>query len=121
MRRRRVIAGLVVLAIVTVAAVALWPRGPRPCRATFEQVREGMTNDEVCATVGGPPGSYTDAFYYVEIDSDAERLPSMWCADDAVLAVDFGIDGRAVRIDLMEPDVFYRPSLFDRLRARLGL
>jgi hypothetical protein len=54
------IVGLVVLPAAAVLVVALWPRDPRPCRATFEQVRDGMTYDEVCATVGGPPGDYSD-------------------------------------------------------------
>jgi len=37
---------------------AAWLRSPHPCRATFEQVREGMTYAEVCAMVGGPTGDY---------------------------------------------------------------
>jgi hypothetical protein len=120
MRRRRVIIGLVVAA-VAVAAVVLWPSGPRPCRATFAQVREGMTHEKVCATVGGPPGSHTDAFYVIGIDTDAERLPAMWWADDGVLAVDFGDDGRAYNVQIVEPLSATTPSWFAHFRCRLGL
>jgi hypothetical protein len=121
MKRRRVIVGLVGLALVAVVGAALWPRGPQPCRATFEQVREGMTYDEVCATVGGPPGPYGDGFAVISIDTDAKRLPSMWWADDGVLAVEFGSDGRAYNVQFIEPLLTAKPSWFDRLRARLGL
>jgi hypothetical protein len=80
-----------------------------------------MTYDEVCATIGGPPGEHTDTFYLIEIKSDAEVLPTMWYADDAVLAVDFATDGRAIQVEIIEPVIAYRPSILDRLRKRLGL
>jgi hypothetical protein len=59
MRRKRVIVGLVALATVG-AVVAFWPRGPKPCRETFEQVRVGMARDKVIATVGSLPRPYYD-------------------------------------------------------------
>jgi hypothetical protein len=109
------------LAIVAVLAAMLWPRGPRPCRATFEQVREGMTLEEVCTTVGGPPGRYGDGFAVIEINTDAAELPAMWWADDGVLAIDFGGDGRAHGVQVIEPLLASRPTLLARLCARLGL
>src|SRR3954463_15487213 len=94
MRRRRVIIGLAVLALAAVAALLLWPRGPRPCRATFEQVREGMTFEEVCATVGTPPGNYTTGDRFnPPISSGFAVLCERWLADDGELYVDF-VSGR---------------------------
>jgi hypothetical protein len=116
MRRRRVIAGLVVLALVGVAAVMLWPRGPRPSRATFEQVREGMTFEEVCATVGGPPGDYSDGG--VSTIHTHWHPPDMWWAEDGVLGVRFGDDGRAWQVIVTDGLPLSR---WFRLRARLGL
>ena len=119
MRRRRIIAGLVVLALAGVA-VALWPRGPRPCRATFEQVREGMTYDDVCATVGGPPGDYSGGTRFGLIDLNGPPI-TIWTAGDSELLVDFGYDGRVAWAEVIEVSDIPRPPLIDRLRAWLGL
>ena len=122
MRRRRVIAGLVVA--VAVAAVILWPRPPRPCRATFEQVREGMTREAVIATVGGPPGDYTDGYHlngWVNLGG-AGRQPTSWIAADGVLAVRFDADGLAATVLVHDFIALSQPPTFwTLLRTRLGL
>ena len=48
--------GLAVVALIV--AVGWTHHKPYPCLTTFERVREGMTLEEVEATVGGPPGNY---------------------------------------------------------------
>jgi hypothetical protein len=109
MRRRRVIVGLVALALVGVCALILWPRGPRPCRATFEQVREGMTFEEVCATVGAPPH---DPYEVIRSTSPADY----WYGSDTELCVHFDPAGRADRVSVKD---FPGESVWSRLRARL--
>jgi hypothetical protein len=122
MKWRRVVVGLVVLALVAVLAVALWPRGPRPCRATFEQVREGMTYDEVCATVGGPPGVYSTRLDWPVIRSGPPELSHKeWVAADSKLYVIIDrVADRAIVVAIYEPPPDNR-SPWDRLRDRLGL
>jgi hypothetical protein len=120
MSQRRAILGLVVLAIAGVLLIALWTRGPRPCRATFEQVREGMTLAEIEAVVGGPPGNYSDGYRLGLVIYDW-LPPVLWTADDGELCVDFAADGRASSDQIGDVIVVPRPSWLNRLRARLGL
>jgi hypothetical protein len=126
MRRRRVIVGLVVLAMVAVVAVIVWPRGPRPCRETFDQVRAGMTRDEVIATVGRSP-DYLFGQYWgwpQKEFADGRDSGAGWYTAEATYQVWFDRDGGACAVEALpaNPD---RPSdwdrFIDRLRARLGL
>jgi hypothetical protein len=129
MRRKRVIVGLAVLALVAAAAMLAWPRDPRPCRATFEQVRAGMTLEEVEAIVGGPPGVYTDrpvpitflsvGFIAGSSYTEVHRI-HQWAADDGTLEVFIGRDGRAALVSVDDPLPDTRPFI-QRLRSRLGL
>jgi hypothetical protein len=107
MRRHRAVVGLVVVAVTVVFAIAFWIRGPHPCRTTFEQVREGMTLDEVSATVGRPPGIYTTRtqVYAVGGPNDCRQH---WAADDAEMIVHFGPDGRAFQVQVLDPPPDYR-------------
>jgi hypothetical protein len=114
MRRRHVIVGAVVLALVAVLAVAFCPGRRRPCRATFEQVREGMTREEVRATVGARPSNEGIWVRTLEMHPSEH-----WLAADAHLAVAFGDDGRAIFVQVS--DATDPPSRWTRLRARLGL
>jgi hypothetical protein len=62
MTRRRLLYGLLLLSAV-LACFAGWlvmSSGPRVTRARLEQVKEGMTREEVLRTVGAPPGDYTN-------------------------------------------------------------
>jgi hypothetical protein len=123
MKSRRVIVGLVVLVLVGVAAVALRPCGPRPCRATFEQVREGMTYENVCATVGGPPGVYSSRsrYTFVSVPPPAGCRHYEWRADDEVLYVVFDAStGAAVFAHRFDPPRDGQ-SLLQWVRDRLGL
>jgi hypothetical protein len=82
--------GLLALVALVAAVAEYWPPGthPKPGLATFNQVRVGMTLEEVIATVGKSP---TSTFKH-----------TVWVADDATLEVAFGDDGRAYYV-LVEP------------------
>jgi hypothetical protein len=115
MRRRQVIAGIVSFAVVVAGgAVLVWPP-PRPCLATFRQVREGMTREEVIATVGGPPTATSSAAApYAALP----RVVHEWVSDDGYLFVLFDSHDRAAYV-LASPR-HRSPGFWDRLLARLG-
>ena len=117
MRRRRVIVGLVGLALAAGLVVWFWPRPTGPRLATFQQVQPGMTPAEVQTTVGGPPGDYTDLGFTYALPPPGTEF---WVANDGMLTVTYGEDGRAV-IVVAEPLALPRSVFWDRLRARLGL
>lgn len=127
MKRRRVIVGAGVLALVGAVAWVIWLCQPRPCRATFEKVREGMTLVEVCATVGGEPGDYTDGRSLAYLASWIRTAPKrddeerqVWAAGGAFLLVVFA-HGRVKTFEIRDPSLTPQPPLPDRLRARLGI
>src|SRR5262249_846076 len=62
MARRRALCGLLLASAVLACGVGwLWMVSRYPVsRARFEQVRVGMTRDEVIRTVGRPPGDYSN-------------------------------------------------------------
>jgi hypothetical protein len=118
MKRRRLVAGVVALSLLVIVGYVFWPRGPRPCLATFQQVREGMTRDEVITVVGGPPGIYTDklidgTIYFFDCE--------VWLADDGELWVIFGKSGWAETVSARPMQFRARPPLWIRVRDRLGL
>jgi hypothetical protein len=116
MRRRRVIVGPVVLALAG-AAVAFWPRPPRPCLDTFERVRAGMTREEVCATAGEPLRTDLRPPWVGGRQFDPDF--GYWQGDDGTsMWLFFRRDFVAER-----PVVFAvsRLSAWERLSARLGL
>jgi hypothetical protein len=119
MKRRRVVVGLGVLALVGVAAYVVWPRGPQPCRETFERVRDGMTYEEVCATVGGPSRDRLNGPMTAGSgDSVTYAGADVWWAGDAGLAVYYDGSGQAARVQVFE---VAHPSAWSRLRDWLGL
>lgn len=121
MRRGRVVAGVVSFAAVVAVGLPLLPHRPTPCRGTFESVRAGMTFEEVCATVGRPPGDYSDGgCVHSGYRMTGDRV-GWWLADDGELIVLFDMGGRAASVWAGPAARYPAPSLWARLRARLGL
>jgi hypothetical protein len=124
-RRPRATVGLVVLALVGVVAAVLWPSGPRPCRATFKQVREGMSFEEVCATVGAPPGDFTDGEYHLTGMPFLSLNWRSWRADGVELMIWLEED-RVTWLSILplqrhiDFERAMSPGPWNRLRARLG-
>jgi hypothetical protein len=122
MRHRRWFALALVALTVAVAVSLLRPRGPQPCRAIFEQVQEGMTREEVIATVGGPPGDYSRGESWWAPSGVRYWGYEGWLGQDAELMVRFGPDGRADRVCVTNCWQFpSKPSLWERVCQRLGL
>ena len=67
MRRRRLLLGSGALALLGLAGMLvvtqLLRAGPAITPASYERIREGMTEAEVEAVLGGPPGDYTNGRY----------------------------------------------------------
>jgi hypothetical protein len=127
MTRRRLLCGLL-LASAVLACFAGWllviASGPRVTRSRFEQVKKGMSREEVIRTVGGPPGNYSLR------GTDSRGLPmpthrsidpkhyENWLCDDGRVLVFFD---DADRVDEV---MFYDrspPTLAERIRHWLGL
>jgi hypothetical protein len=109
MKRRRVIVGLAVLALVAVNVLVVWPTGSRLCRVTFDQVREGMTYDEVCETVGASP------------DGASLYNCRIWYSKDHQLLVWFNGSDRVANTMILPRTDTPEPTVWSRIRARLGL
>jgi outer membrane protein assembly factor BamE (lipoprotein component of BamABCDE complex) len=130
MTRRRVLFGLLLVSVV-LACFAGWlwmARDPRVTRERFEQVKEGMSREEVIRKVGAPPGNYSDGLWSLYAFGP-ER--TWWVCDDAALAVDFDDAGTATNVVVLDPhhDVHFSlsprlpraPTLTERIRRWLGL
>jgi hypothetical protein len=123
MRRRRWVVLAAAVPATALAVFVLWPSEPRPCRATFERVRQGMTREEVVATVGAPPTRSGLRVSAGGMSSPSGSSPvsepvAEWHADgETSLLVTFDDDGRVASVWVHPP----RPPLSERLRARLGL
>ena len=117
MKRRRWTIMVLVALVAAIAVPTFWPRGPRPCRETIEQVREGTTREEVIATVGGPPGDYTGGR---SLDGWTVR-GEFWIATDGVLQIAFDTDGHAAFVRTYEPTLLPDPPWWTQLRSRLGI
>jgi hypothetical protein len=120
MTRRRVLCGPL-FASVVLACFAGWlwaTSGPRVTRARFEQVREGMSRDEVIRIVGGPPGYYSTlpSSYIQFCHLEHEK----WFCDDGTLLV--RIDGdTATNVEVLAGVNPGPPTLTQRIRRWLGL
>jgi hypothetical protein len=73
------------------------PTKPRPCRATFEQVTQGMTRVQVESVIGAPPGVYPgskEGSIFLPMATGLRYIRyDQWVAEEAQLFVKFGNDG----------------------------
>ena len=109
MKRRHLALALIFAAVLAViTGIVRSPSGPGPCWATFEKVQDGMSRDEVIATVGGPPNT-TSKFN--------EGTSEVWDADDGALLVAFNEYGDAIQVIRFwhKP-----PTVLEKLRERFG-
>jgi hypothetical protein len=116
MTRRRVFFGLL-LASAVLACFAGWlltTSGPRLTRERFEQVKNGMSREEVIRTVGGPPGNDNSGGGYMNNLHYAEQ----WSADDGLLLVQFDDAGTVTDMLVLRRSP---PTLIERIRRWLGL
>jgi hypothetical protein len=122
MTRRRLLCGLLLAsAVLACFGGWLWMASARkPSRAKFEQVKKGMTREEVIRTVGGPPGNYSTSDRF-------GTAQDLWVADDAELRVKFDDAGTATEVVVFNGHIYsgpvvLRPLTFtERIRRWLGL
>ncbi len=117
-RRSRWLLMLGAVALAAAAMIALQSvQRPQPSWETFSRVEEGMTREQVYATVGGPPGDYSTTWV---TDREGLAPAEVWVRGDYFLEVTFDREGRADRVKLYD---FSPPgsSFLQRARDWLGL
>ncbi len=101
--RKQLIAAPSVLGLFAVALFLLWP-GPDPgTRATYDRIQNGMTESEVEAVVGLPPGDYATA--PTEYDrgtagfEEFKAIPGLvqWSGDEGTILVGFDFSWRVAK------------------------
>ena len=87
MKKRRLLLGVGVLAVLGMAGMVVWESQPRPgiTRANYERIREGMTLVEVEAILGRPGDGFGG-------DGDTPRV-RFWQGDHVKVTVWFDTDG----------------------------
>jgi hypothetical protein len=106
--------------LVGIAAGLWWSSSREPAfsRQRFERVEVGMSREQVIATVGGPPGRYSDAtgppfgVHYTDYED--------WWSDEGLLMVQFDEHDKATDVVLFDVMRRPRPTLIERLRQMLG-
>jgi hypothetical protein len=127
-RRRMLVLG-VLAACLGLATCAGWWRLSAPPRINwddFRQLKAGMTQEEVEAILGGPPGDYSAGppqnkqNITISFADDPILTRKEWRSDTLKIAVGFDDQGRLARSG-MAGDIGPRPSIWQRLRVWLGL
>lgn len=106
--RRRPLLAVGALFLATVG-VLLWLLLPVPLEERLNRIRPGMTTEDVEALIGSPP-EFRGAVW-----PDSEE--HIWFLDEGVVFVHFRGEGATGRVGFVP--AADRPSLWDRLRARL--
>jgi hypothetical protein len=126
MARHRILCGLLLAsALLACGAGWLWmASGPRATRARFEQVKEGMTREEVTRIVG-VPGDYSSGECATLFRRYGQEAHESWVCDHGELLVLFDDRHRATDVVLREIlDLSKGPrplTLMERIRQWLGL
>jgi hypothetical protein len=119
MTRRRLLCGLLLASAVLVCFAGwLWMRDPGVTGARFEQVKKGMTREEVIRTVGGPPGDYQTIGFSIAVRAPDTPIYSSWVCDTGYLFVEFDEHGVATDVRLHTSNA---ETLTERIRRWLGL
>ncbi|WP_149110576.1 outer membrane protein assembly factor BamE domain-containing protein [Limnoglobus roseus] len=124
MSRRRVLArvsfGLFLMAVVGFAILYLI-QPIRPTQERFEQVKKGMTQEQVVRIVGGLPGDYSNDESTWNPFSDRYQRYNMWLIRESQLMVRFDETGKVDDIIILQASTYISPpSLMARWRQRLG-
>jgi hypothetical protein len=104
------------------------PRGERSTWDAYEAIRDGMTETEVEALLGGPEGDrsiYRTSFCIAMTADEREAFHSKlvikeWINDDALILVGFDQEGRVAQ-KFATANRGGPPSWLDRVRDWLGL
>jgi hypothetical protein len=129
MTRRRILCGLLLAsAVLMYFAFWLWiENSPKTTRARFEQVKKGMSREQVIRWVGGPPGDYSEGrgqpigHRPVTWDDPKPYRYQTWVGDDAWMLVGFDEDDTVVRVAVQIVRQKSQPTLIERFRRWLGL
>lgn len=130
MLRRRLL--LMVLGLTGLAAVGLtvvaWLVGPSPHRISvesFEKIKAGMTEAEVLAVFGVPPGDYmrSRTIVALRVHGVGRRTGECkeWRSDEGIFLVWFDGDGIVSATNQPLAVMSSDDSLLDKLRRWLGL
>jgi hypothetical protein len=123
MRRRKLIAAVVGLAVVAAGAVALWPDpSSRITRENVDRIREGMTRAEVVAILG-PPGDYSSGPVRrvprsTIVNSQTDLTTEWWVTDTGLAESAFDSRGLVVAI-VYDPCERIPQDLLDNLKWRV--
>lgn len=117
--------GVLLFSLMSLALIvrsATIPRHPIT-REAFEQIRLGMTEQEVEAVLGGPPGDYSSGTMTFVIEGKYRRgegtEPKDWASDEGHIRVWFG-DGKVAGRQFFDAIVIEDP-FFNKLRRWMGL
>jgi hypothetical protein len=104
MTKRRLLLTVGFLAMVAVMGwLALWLNSPRHRinEDTVKLIKNGMTQGDVEAIFGIPPGHYTDGGFY--FDHSLHNPPTQdrkeWVGKDVAVDVFFDASGKVLRVD----------------------
>ena len=108
--------GLVALLGAGLFVAWLWWTVPRTgiCRYTANQVKEGMTLNDVEAIIGLPPGDYCTKPWRL-MNYYARKF---WCSDDGLILVTLDEDGLVTSTEFISDK---QDALLDRVRRFLHL
>src|SRR5262245_26296282 len=114
MTRRRVLCGLLLSAVLACGVGTVWiANASKMTRGRFEQVKEGISREEVIRTVGALPRGTYDARFR----SDS----AWWRCDDAELHVTFNASETVYAMAILDvPPSQREPTLTERIRRWLG-
>jgi hypothetical protein len=130
--KRSLLAVAVLTAVVLAATWFLWP-GSAIGPTRYRRIQLGMTQAEVEAIIGLPPGDYYGVPDFI-VGSGREQmgLPvhrqdndskvAAWCGNMHIICVTFDSDGCVAGSGLWDIELLGKPpTLLDRVRSRLGL